>query len=52
MMDYGKFDVDQLQPRTEKGIDGIRVAFHKKNRRDVIAWAEDFGKGYQLYIQL
>jgi 4-hydroxy 2-oxovalerate aldolase len=52
MMDYGKFDVDQLQPRTEKGIDGIRVAFHKKNRRDVIVLGRKIlEKGYQLYIQ-
>ena len=52
MMDYGKFDVDNLQPRTEESIDGIRMAFHKKNRLDVI----DLGrkiieKGYQFYIQ-
>ena len=30
MMDYGKFDVDKLEKRTENGIDGIRMAFHKK----------------------
>ena len=36
MMDYGKFDVDKLQPRTEDSIDGIRMAFHKKNRLDMI----------------
>lgn len=30
MMDYGKFDPNNLQPRTPDGIDGLRVAFHKK----------------------
>ena len=40
MMDYGKFDVEKLMPRTEDGIDGIRMAFHKKNRLDIV----DLGK--------
>ena len=31
MMDYGRFDVDKLLPRTDKDIDVIRMAFHKKN---------------------
>ena len=52
MMDYGKFDVEQLQPRTPDGIDGIRVAFHKKNRLDVIEVGRKIiEKGYQFYIQ-
>lgn len=36
MMDYGKFNVDSLHQRTAESIDGIRVAFHKKDRFDVI----------------
>jgi len=36
MMDYGKFNVDNLHPRTDEGIDGIRLAFHKKNFKDMI----------------
>lgn len=52
MMDYGKFDVNKLQPRNEKSIDGIRVAFHKKNMYDVIPVAKHImSKGYQVYIQ-
>lgn len=52
MMDYGKFDVDKLLPRSEDGIDGIRMAFHKKNRMDVIALGRQIiEKGYQFYIQ-
>lgn len=52
MMDYGKFDVDKLQPRTEDGIDGIRMAFHKKNRMDMIPLGRKIiEKGYQFYIQ-
>ena len=52
MMDYGKFNVDNLQERTEDGIDGIRMAFHKKNRLDVIELGRKIiDKGYQFYIQ-
>lgn len=52
MMDYGKFNVNKLNPKTESDIDGIRVAFHKKNRFDIV----DIGKkiiekGYKFYIQ-
>lgn len=52
MMDYGKFDVDQLKPKTADGIDGIRMAFHKKNRFDIIEEGRKIiEKGYQFYIQ-
>ncbi|MCD8003150.1 MAG: aldolase catalytic domain-containing protein [Clostridia bacterium] len=52
MMDYGKFNVDNLAPRTEDGIDGIRMAFHKKNRFDMIPLGRKIiEKGYQFYIQ-
>lgn len=52
MMDYGKFDIDRLQPRTEQSIDGIRLAFHKKNRLDVIELGRKIiEKGYQFYVQ-
>lgn len=52
MIDYGKFDVTKLQPRSESTIDGIRLAFHKKNRIDMIAWAKIIvSKGYDVYIQ-
>ena len=52
MMDYGKFNVDNLHERTEDGIDGIRMAFHKKNRLDVIELGRKIiDKGYKFYIQ-
>lgn len=52
MMDHGKFNVDNLQSRSEDGIDGIRIAFHKKDRRDVISMGRTvIDKGYMLYIQ-
>lgn len=52
MMDYGKFDVDMLLPCDGTGIDGIRVAFHKKDRRNVIAVGKAImEKGYRFYVQ-
>lgn len=52
MMDYGKFNIDNLQPRTEESIDGIRMAFHKKNWKDMIPLGRKIiDKGYKLYIQ-
>jgi len=52
MMDYGKFTVDNFGPRTDTGIDGIRMAFHKKNRYDIIPLGRKLiEKGYKFYIQ-
>lgn len=52
MIDYGKFNIDNLQKKTEKGIDGIRIAFHKKNLLDMVLVARKIiEKGYELYIQ-
>lgn len=52
MMDYGKFNVDHLGAKTEDGIDGIRMAFHKKNMKDIISLGRKIiDKGYQFYIQ-
>lgn len=52
MMDYGKFDVDKLYEKTADDIDGIRMAFHKKNRFDVISIGRKImEKGYEFYIQ-
>lgn len=52
MMDYGKFNIDCLQTKTDKDIDGIRMAFHKKNRFDVISIGKKImEKGYMFYIQ-
>ena len=52
MMDYGKFNVDNLHSRTENGIDGIRMAFHKMNRTDIISIGRKIiDKGYKFYIQ-
>lgn len=52
MMDYGKFNVDNLHPRTDDGIDGIRLAFHKKNRLDIANLGRKImEKGYKFFMQ-
>lgn len=52
MMDYGKYNVDNLRTKTDKDIDGIRMAFHKKNRYDIISIGRKvIEKGYKFYIQ-
>ena len=52
MIDYGTFDVNKLQHRDEKGIDGIRLAFHKENWKESIEIGKIIlSKGYDLYIQ-
>lgn len=52
MMDYGKFDVNLLDYNNGEGIDGIRVAFHKKNRYDIISLGRQIiDKGYKFFIQ-
>ena len=52
MMDFGKFDVDNLPNRTDRSIDGLRVAFHKKDMYNMVSVCKTIlSKGYDVYIQ-
>ncbi len=52
MIDYGTFDAAKLHPRSEGGIDGIRLAFHKEMWRDAVESGKIIlDRGYELYIQ-
>jgi len=52
MIDYGKFNIDNLKNNDGKGIDGIRMAFHKKNMKDIIPLGKKIiEKGYMFFIQ-
>lgn len=52
MVDFGKFDVRKLRPRQEGDIDGIRMAFHKKDWQEALSLGRVIlERGYQLYIQ-
>lgn len=52
MFDFGKFDPDTLSPCDGTGIDGLRIAFHKKDRLNMVPLAKKvLQKGYKLFIQ-
>lgn len=52
MMDYGKFNVDNFEPRADDGIDGVRLAFHKKDRENIVPLGRKLmDKGYKFFIQ-
>lgn len=52
MIDYGKFDIDSLKTRSEEGMDGIRLAFHKDARFDLVETGRKIiGKGYRFFVQ-
>lgn len=52
MMNFGEYDVDKLPEKDDTVVDGIRVAFHKKNMGEAIDLCRKIQqKGYQVYIQ-
>ena len=52
MFDYGKFDPEALSEYDGQGIDGLRIAFHKKDRINMVETAKKvLKKGYKLFIQ-
>lgn len=52
MADFGKFDPEILAPNDGEGIDGVRIAFHKKDRQRMVPVAKKvLEKGYKLFIQ-
>ncbi len=52
MMNYGEYDVDDLPAYDGSSIDGIRVAYHKKNRYEALELCKKIkAKGYMVFIQ-
>lgn len=52
MVNYGEYNLDKLPCYDGNSIDGIRVAFHKKDRRKALEWCKVIGdKGYKVYVQ-
>lgn len=52
MMNYGEFDVCDLPVCDGKSVDGIRIAYHKKNRYEALELCEKIkAKGYLVFIQ-
>ena len=52
MMNYGEYNIDDLPIYDGSSIDGIRVAYHKKNRYEALKLCEQIkAKGYLVFIQ-
>lgn len=52
MIDYGTFDMENLDPCSDETVDGIRLAFHKKNFQEIPEIGRTIiKKGYKLFIQ-
>jgi len=52
MIDHGKFDVNNLKPRNENSIDGIRYCFHKKDCMNIADQCKKIIElGYEVYLQ-
>ena len=52
MMNYGEFELSELPDYDGTSIDGIRVAFHKKDLVPALSLCEGIqAKGYKVFIQ-
>ena len=52
MMNYGEYNVDDLPECSDTAIDGIRLAFHKKDMLPSLELCEKIkDKGYKVFIQ-
>ena len=52
MFDYGRYNIDKIEPKEDTQIDIIRIAFYKKNLSEVYSVAKDIlDKGYQVFLQ-
>lgn len=52
MMNYGEYRIEDLPEYDGSSIDGIRVAFHKKNLKEALEICKAIkAKGYKIFIQ-
>lgn len=52
MINYGEYAIKNLPARKDSCLDGIRVAFHKKDMVEALAFCEEIvQKGYKVFIQ-
>ncbi len=52
MMNYGEYSVDDLPPCDGTSIDGVRVAFHKKDLNEALEVCRQIkAKGYLVFVQ-
>lgn len=52
MINYGEFNLDDIPSSKNTDIDGVRLAFHKKDYNEALSFAKSLKlKGYKLFIQ-
>ena len=52
MINFGDFDISHLSLKRDTLIDGIRLAFHKKEKAEAMKMAQSIiNLGYKLYLQ-
>ena len=52
MVNYGEYNIKKIPERSEQSVDGIRLAFHKKDISGAMQIGEIIKKkGYDLYLQ-
>ena len=52
MANYGELDIDKLEMRGQNTVDGIRVAFHKKDLKEAMQLCQQIkDKGYDVFVQ-
>lgn len=52
MVNYGEYNIGSVPERTDMGLDGIRVAFHKNDSDAAIAYCSQLmQKGYKVFVQ-
>lgn len=52
MINYGEYDIGQIPEWHESGLDGIRVAFHKKDADGAVEFCRQLSdKGYRVFVQ-
>ena len=52
MVNFGEFPIEELLPAHETALDGIRVAFHKKDMVQVMEYCQKIKeKGYKVFVQ-
>lgn len=52
MANYGELDIDKLETRGHDTVDGIRVAFHKKDLNEAMKLCQQIqDKGYDVFVQ-
>lgn len=52
MMNYGEYNIEDLPKNDGSSVDGIRVAFHKRDLNEALTLCEQIkAKGYLVFIQ-